>query len=985
MKYDHKKIEKKWQGYWEKNRTFEVDEDSDKKKYYCLDMFPYPSGDGLHVGHPEGYTATDIFSRYLRMHGYNVLHPMGWDAFGLPAENFAIKKSVHPSTTTKKNIDHFRTQIKSLGFSYDWNREVNTASEEYYKWTQWLFLELYTHGLAYKKKAPVNWCPSCQTVLANEQVENGVCERCEHTVVQKELEQWFFKVTQYAEQLLNDLDSLDWPDPIKNAQRNWIGKSEGSLLQFPLVGKNVPTYRYVLLHGYDGSPDGIFFPWLKKELEKRGSSVTVPKLPHSDTPQEQEQVDYVLKHCKFDQCTILFGHSLGAVIALKVAEKLSSPIAGLVLAGGFIENNFRDQPRPFDSTFSWKFDFEKITRNAGNIKIISEQNDYAIPREQGRKIQAALGGSLTEVAGEESHFIGEKEPALLAHLAPTISVFTTRPDTLFGATYMVIAPEHPLIMDKKLGIENHAEVSAYVSNTKKKSERERLHLQKEKTGVELKGVRAVNPATGKEIPIWIADYCVASYGTGAIMAVPAHDQRDFEFAKKFGLPITMVICPHYPAPTCPVRDEAYIGPGHLVESGQFTGMASTEATHEITNFAGGVTKINYKIRDWLISRQRYWGAPIPIIYCEACGEVPVPQIDLPVFLPTDVDFRPTGESPLTRSASFHDVKCPSCGAHARRESDTMDTFVCSSWYFLRYSSAHSANAPFEKEKIEYWLPVDMYVGGAEHAVLHLLYARFITKALRDMGYLNFSEPFSRLRNQGLILGEDGEKMSKSRGNVINPDEIIELYGADTMRLYEMFMGPFEDAKPWSTKSIIGIRRFLEKVWRVYECQRDRIKWTESKILEKMIHKTVKKVTEDIVTFKFNTAISALMICTHALTDTHAKGEKIPISYLEKFILLLSPFAPHMAEELWQGLGKTDALAFHPWPTYDPTFLEEEMYKLIIQINGKVRDSIEISKETTEDEIKKIALGRETTQKWLEGKTISHVIVIPNRLINIVVE
>ncbi len=806
MKYDHKKIEKKWQESWEKNRTFEVVEDSDKKKYYCLDMFPYPSGDGLHVGHPEGYTATDIFSRYLRMHGYNVMHPMGWDAFGLPAENFAIKKGIHPATTTKKNIDHFRKQIKSLGFSYDWSREVNTASQEYYKWTQWLFLELHKHGLAYKRRAPVNWCTSCQTVLANEQVQDGTCERCKSVVVQKELEQWFFKVTQYAEELLGDLDSLDWPEPIKSAQRNSIGKSEGAEIEFKIKNQEVK-----------------------------------------------------------------------------------------------------------------------------------------------------------------------------------IKVFTTRPDTLFGATYLVMAPEHPLIMSNEFRIENQAEVDAYIAQTKKKTELERLHLEKEKTGVECKGGKAINPATGKEIPIWIADYCVVSYGTGAIMAVPAHDERDFAFAKKFGLPITMVVCPHYPAPTCPVLDEAYTGQGHLVESGQFNGMKSNEAKQAITDFVGGIMKVNYKIRDWLISRQRYWGAPIPIIYCEACGEVPVPEIDLPVTLPTDVDFRPTGESPLVRSASFHNVKCPNCGKNARRESDTMDTFVCSSWYFLRYASANSSDVPFEKEKIDYWLPVDMYVGGAEHAVLHLLYARFITKALRDMGYLNFSEPFSRLRNQGLILGEDGEKMSKSRGNVINPDEIIELYGADTIRLYEMFMGPFEDAKPWNAKSIIGIRRFLEKVWRVYASQEHGEESEKSDPLEKVIHKTIKKVTQDIVTFKFNTAISALMICANALTDTKALGKEIPVSFLEKFILLLSPFAPHMAEELWQNLGKTDTLAFHQWPTYDEALLEEETYRLIIQVNGKVRDSIEITKKTSDIELKKISFEREIIKKWTEGKTISKTVIIPNRLINIVVE
>ncbi len=804
--YDHKKIEKKWQKYWEENKTFRALEDPEKKKYYVLDMFPYPSNDGLHVGHPEGYTATDIYSRYFRMHGYNVLHPMGWDAFGLPAENYAIKKGIHPAEITEKNITNFRRQIQSLGFSYDWDREINTSSPKYYKWTQWLFLELYKKGLAYKKKASVNWCTSCQTVLANEQVVQGACERCGSAVIQKELSQWFFKVTEYADELLECLDELDWPEPIKLAQKNWIGRSEGAQIEFRIQN-----------------------------------------------------------------------------------------------------SEFR------------------------------------------------------------------------------ITVFTTRPDTLFGATYLVLAPEHPIIKNQEYRIKNTEEVGAYILQTKKKSELERTHLAKEKTGVQLQGVSAINPATGKEIPIWIADYVIGSYGTGAIMAVPAHDQRDFEFAKKFNLPIQIVVCPHYPAPTCPVLDEAFEGRGHLVESGDFTGMPSEEAKRAITEFVGGIKKIQYKLRDWLISRQRYWGAPIPIIYCDSCGEVPVPEIELPVTLPIDVDFKPTGESPLTRSTSFHTVTCPQCGKAARRESDTMDTFVCSSWYYLRYTSPHACDEPFIKEITDYWLPVDMYVGGAEHAVLHLLYARFITKALRDSGTIQFGEPFVRLRNQGLILGEDGEKMSKSRGNVVNPDEIIEVYGADTMRLYEMFMGPFEDAKPWSTKSIIGSRRFLEKVWAIGE----RIKNQETRItegaknlpLEKKVHQTIKKVTEDSKNFKFNTAISSLMILANAFQDE--KGH-IPVILYSQFLLLLAPFAPHIAEELWSLLGH-DTLAYQPWPSYDPAILEEKMATLIIQIDGKIRDRIELSKDASEEAVRTHVLTREVVKKWIEGKKIGRIVVVQGKLVNIVTE
>jgi len=805
--YPHKKIEKKWQKYWEKNKTFEVTEDAEKKKQYTLDMFPYPSGEGLHVGHPEGYTANDIFTRYLRMNGYNVLHPIGYDAFGLPAENFAIKKGVHPNDTTQKNITRIREQLKSFGFSYGWSREVNTSSPEYYRWTQWLFLQLYRKGLAYKKSAPVNWCPSCQTVLANEQVIQGECERCHASVVQKNLEQWFFKVTTYAEELLSGLETIDWPSSIKISQKNWIGKSEGARITFQIVDVN-----------------------------------------------------------------------------------------------------------------------EKI------------------------------------------------------------EIFTTRPDTLFGATYMVLAPEHPLIDTLKKGIINATEIEDYQKTTQKKNELERTSLEKEKTGVVLEGIYAINPATHKKIPVWIADYVLPTYATGAIMAVPAHDSRDFAFAKKYNLPIKMVVCPHYPASTCPILDEAYEGDGHLVESGSFTGTTNTESKKAIAEFVGGGTHIQYRLRDWLISRQRYWGAPIPIIYCETCGEQEVPEADLPVLLPTDVDFRPTGESPLSRSKTFHDVICPKCGKPARRESDTMDTFVCSSWYYLRYPSSQDEQNPFTKEKVSYWLPVDMYIGGAEHAVLHLLYSRFITKALRDAGFLSFDEPFNRLRNQGLILGEDGEKMSKSRGNVINPDDIVTAYGADTMRIYIMFMGPLEDAKPWNTASIMGSRRFLDKAWDIFIKTSEELENAETpETLKRILHKTIKKVTDDIVTFNFNTAISALMILLNAMHDTVKNGGSIGVQTKKTFLLLLSPFAPHIAEELWESLGHAETITYHPWPQYDSTLLVEDTTTLIIQINGKVRDSIMVPTGISEEEAKKLALSRDVIKKWIEGKEIKKIIFARGTLLNIVAQ
>lgn len=806
--YPHKIIEKKWQEYWETNKTFEVTEDAEKKKYYCLDMFPYPSSNGLHVGHPEGYTATDIFCRYLRMNGYNVLHPMGWDAFGLPAENFAIKEGTHPATTTAKNIENFRKQIKSFGFSYNWSREVDTSSPEYYRWTQWIFLQLYKKGLAYKRKAPVNWCGSCQTVLANEQVVGGSCDRCHGPIIQKEFEQWFLKVTEYADELLTCLDTLDWPSSIKASQRNWIGKSEGARIAFQLV-----------------------------------------------------------------------------------------------------------------------------------------DSEYAL------------------------------------------EVFTTRPDTLYGATYMVIAPEHPIIENFTSHILNLKEIQTYRETTNKKSELERAHLEKEKTGVEIQGILAVNPSNGEKIPVWISDYVLMSYGTGAIMAVPAHDARDFAFAKKYALPIRMVICPDYPAPTCPILDEAYEGDGHLVESGEFTGMPMAEAKTAITEHVGGAMEVRYKLRDWLISRQRYWGAPIPIIYCDTCGEQPVPEIDLPVLLPTDVDFRPTGESPLLRSKEFHSVKCPSCGIAAHRESDTMDTFMCSSWYYLRYTSPHESDQPFDEEKIKYWMPVDMYVGGAEHAVLHLLYARFMTKAMRDCGFLSFDEPFTRLRNQGMILGEDGEKMSKSRGNVINPDDVVATFGADTIRIYEMFMGPFEATKPWSTNGAVGVRRFLERVWYVFDRidkNPNRHIQQSSDALRKTIHKTVKKVTEDIVTFNFNTAISSMMICTNALHDAVNADQSIDDDIQKKFLLILSPFAPHLAEELLERKNEEPS-HLHAWPSYDPDLVKDTVVTIVIQINGKVRDQIEADADMPDDMLKAHVFERPAVQKWIEGKDVKNIIVVKNKLVNIVAE
>lgn len=819
--YDHKKIEPKWQEYWEKHPDiYSADEKSKKGKMYVLDMFPYPSGDGLHAGHVESYTATDIVSRYFRLKQYNVLHPQGWDAFGLPAENYAIKTKIHPSITTQKAISNFKHQMGILGLSYDWSREVNSSDPNYYKWTQWFFLLLYKNGLAYKSKAKVNWCDQCQTVLANEQAEGGICERCKKDVVQKDLEQWFFKITDFVENknktagLISGLDKIDWPSSTKLAQKNWIGKSEGAQFKMPIVGTD-------------------------KNLE----------------------------------------------------------------------------------------------------------------------------------------------------------VFTTRLDTVFGMTFALIAPEHELVQQLKPQITNWNEVKKYIVETKSKSELQRISEVKEKTGVQLKGIRIINPFTKEEIPLFVSDFVLAHYGTGAVMAVPAHDERDYDFAKKYNLNIKKVILPEAllrilrnPEDTAMgavsnirIESECFTLDGELTNSGEYNGLSSADARKAITQWLEekGIGKgtINYKLRDWLVSRQRYWGAPIPIIYCEKCGEVPVPEKDLPVLLPDDVDFMPHGESPLVRSKKFHDVKCPKCGLSAKRESDTMDTFVCSSWYYFRYADPKNNKEFASKEEIKKWLPVDLYVGGAEHNVLHLLYSRFFTKVLHNLGYIEFDEPFFKLRHQGIILAEDGRKMSKSLGNVVNPDDVINEYGADALRMFEMFMGPLEDSKPWNTKGIVGISRFLERIWNLKE----KISDNANPQIKKSIHKAIKKISGDIEGLDFNTAISAMMILTNELGKESFSKEDFEI-----FLILLSPFAPHIAEELWQSLGHKDSIFKEQWPEFDPKLVKDDVISLVIQVNGKVRDNVEAEADISEEKAKELALSRDNVKRWIEGKEIKKVIFVPNKLLNIVI-
>lgn len=806
-RYDYTRIEKKWQKYWEEHKTYRCVENPlipEDKRYYVLDMFPYPSGAGLHVGHPEGYTATDIFSRYLRMNGYNVLHPMGFDAFGLPAENYAIKTGTHPAITTNANIQRFREQLKSIGFSYDWDREISTCEPEYYKWTQWIFLQLFKKGLAYESEEPINFCPSCKTGLANEEVKDGLCDRCGTRVVRKRIRQWVLKITEYADRLLEDLEELDWPEPVKAMQKNWIGKSEGAHVQFKVKGSD-----------------------------------------------------------------------------------------------------------------------------------------------------------------------------------DTITVFTTRPDTLFGATYMVLAPEHKLVQKITTQAQKQT-IDAYVEAAAHKSDLERTDLAKTKTGV-WTGAYAINPVNGKEIPIWISDYVLISYGTGAIMAVPAHDERDYAFAKTFNLPIVDVVKPIDRPDYSTERDGCFADDGIAINSGSFTGLPTTEFKKKITAWLEqeglGKYAVSYKLRDWLFSRQRYWGEPIPIVHCEHCGIVPVPESELPVVLPDVESYAPsgTGESPLARIDAWVHTKCPKCGGNAKRETNTMPQWAGSCWYYLRYIDPRNDKAFADPEKLKYWLPVKLYVGGTEHAVLHLLYARFWHKVLYDLGFVTTKEPFQRLVNQGMILGEDGQRMSKSRGNVINPDDIIRNYGADTLRVYEMFMGPLEVTKPWNTSGLNGITRFLDRLYAIAQKPLTDNPGEERFVRE--LNKTIKKVTEDTATLNFNTAISAMMTYSSELS----KLEAIPRKLWEPFILLFAPYAPHLAEEVWEMAGHKSSVAHERWPDYDLALCEEAVVTIVVQINGKVRDEFTAAKGTEKTILETKAKERSKIQGYLSGKTIVKTIVVPDRLVNFVIQ
>ena len=800
--YNFKFIEKKWQDKWDEQHGFEAENGSDKKKFFGLIEFPYPSGQGLHVGHPRSYTAMDIIARKRRMQGYNVLYPIGWDAFGLPAENYAIKNNVHPAVITAKNIANFKRQLKMLGFSFDWSREVNTTDPEYYKWTQWIFIQLFKKGLAYKQEMPINWCTSCNVGLANEEVVNGVCERCGGEVIQKRQSQWMLKITEYAQRLIDDLDDIDFLEKIKTQQRNWIGRSEGAEVTFKLT------------------------------------------------------------------------------------------------------------------------------------------------------------------TGDE------------------MVVYTTRCDTLFGATYTVISPEHPII--EKLGdkLSNYDEIKSYQAAAAKKSEFERTELAKEKTGVKLCGVNAINPVTGDEIPVFVSDYVLVTFGTGAIMAVPAHDTRDWEFAKKFNLPIVEVV-----SGGKNVNEEPYtdVSDGIMVNSGFLTGMTVKEAIAAMIDYLEkegiGKRKVNYKLRDWVFSRQRYWGEPIPIVHCEKCGYVPIPEDELPLVLPDMKEFKPgeNGESPLANATEWINTTCPCCGGKAMRETDTMPQWAGSSWYFLRYTDAHNENALASKEALDYWTPVDWYNGGMEHTTLHLLYSRFWHKFLFDIGVVPTKEPYQKRTSHGMILGENGEKMSKSRGNVVNPDDVVNEFGADAFRTYEMFLGAFDQSTPWSQQGLKGCYKFIEKVWNLQNIMTDDEGYSVE--LEKSMHKTIKKVGEDFERMKFNTAIATMM---SFLNDVSKKGSITKGEY-KTFITLLNPVAPHVTEELWEMLGGEGLLSLHAWPEYDESKTVDDEIEIVVQINGKIRDKMSVAADLNRDELQAVAMESERIKTLVEGKQVVKIIAVPGKLVNIVVK
>lgn len=974
--YDHRKIEKKWQKKWASAKLYKTpDKAPGKKNYFLLTEFPYPSGN-LHVGHWYAFAVPDILARALRMQGKNVMYPVGFDAFGLPAENAAIKNKLNPRIWTYKNIAYMKKQMASMGTSFDWSREVITCDPAYYKWTQWQFLQFFKNGLAYRKETSVNWCPKDKTVLANEQVVNGKCERCDCEVVQRQMLQWNLKITDYADRLVDDLTALDWPEQIKESQRNWIGRSEGAEIDFPL-DLGLKPGKALILHGFEGSPETGWRPWLKNELEKYGWTVHAPAWPDAEHPKYETVMDFLRKEtADFGENDIVIGHSLGAHFAMKLAEE--KIIGRLVIVAptfansGLHYNGYR-KAWPESDVDALEHTIEKNPVDFSKLRARSKvalfsTNDPYIPVSHADQLDSSWQKVMVHGMQHMSH-----QPKILEifeYVVPAIRVFTTRADTLFGATYLVLAPEHrwvTLALEHKTVLKNNDEVHAYVANAGKKTELERMTEQKDKTGIELKGVTAINPATGEKIPVYVADYVLAHYGTGAIMAVPAHDERDNAFAKKFGLPIREVVEGG--------GASLHTGDGMLKHSGEFSGAPSAGARQKMVD-AFGLKKTTYKLRDWIVSRQRYWGVPIPIVHCKQCGEVAVPDKDLPVKLPEIKDYLPegSGKSPLAKAKGWVKVKCPKCKAWAERETDTLDTFVDSSWYFIRYADPKNKKAFADKKKMLNWMPVDRYSGGAEHTTMHVLYSRFWQKALYDLKLVKDSEPYTRRMNRGLIMGPDGQKMSKSRGNVIDPDDVVSRLGADTVRMYLAFIGPYNEvgSYPWNPDGVVGVRRFLERVWRL----RERLVKKTSDSVERAMHQAIRKATDDVQLLKFNTAIAALM---SFLNDAEKEG--IAKKEYETLLRLIAPFAPHMAEELWAELKHKKSVHLEKWPKYDEKKLISDTVTIAVQVNGKVRTQISAAKDAGQEDVRKLAEA--AASKWMEGRSVARAIVVPNRLINLV--
>ncbi|MFA6458472.1 MAG: leucine--tRNA ligase [Patescibacteria group bacterium] len=1001
MTFDHSEFEPKWQKQWDDAKLFAAADASAKEKFYVLVEFPYPSGDGLHVGHCRSYTALDIVARQARMSGKNVLFPIGFDAFGLPTENFAIKNKIHPRTATDKNIANFTRQLKSIGFSFDWERVVDTTDPQYYKWTQWIFLKFLEAGLAYQAKIPINWCVDCKIGLANEEVVDGKCERCGGKIERRVKQQWMLAITKYAQQLLDGLETVDFLPRIKAQQQNWIGRSEGAEVDFAISGLTRGEANRDFHPSGANDCEGLFLlTWNtvaangdeENDSEQKNFTPGEKLIDSSEKARAildalAEAEDAAKDGFKILEAVVAENHVHAVVWISEESGGIGVVVKNLkgISSRRFWQQNPPPPPPPLNTAVSTP---PNTTVNGGVKKDKNDKSQFNHLWRHGYHFSllakhASYENAMNYIA---SHKQKSKLARFFSELPLAIRVFTTRPDTLFGATYTVLSPEHALLAKLKPQIQNWAEVQKYISAAAAKSDLERTELAKEKTGVKLAGVAAINPVSGEEIPIFVADYVLASYGTGAIMAVPAHDERDFEFATKFEIEIREVVQsveavnPRVNSGVKPT-EKCFAGDGVAINSGEFDGLPTAEFKKKIVAFLEekGVGKraINFKLRDWVFSRQRYWGEPIPVVHCEKCGIVPLNLKDLPLELPPVEKYEPTetGESPLAAITDWVQTTCPKCGGAARRETDTMPNWAGSSWYFLRYIDPRNDQAFADPAKLKYWLPVDLYNGGMEHTVLHLLYSRFWHKFLFDQKLVPTPEPYARRISHGMILGPDGEKMSKSRGNVINPDEIVRKFGADTLRLYEMFIGPFDQAASWSEGGVAGVRKFLEKVWRLFE----KLTNSVNPELEKSLHKTIKKVSQDITGRHFNTAVSSLMIFVNEATQVG-----LPQNLGEDLLRMLAPFAPHLTEEIWAKLGHTTSIHLEKWPSFDPALAKDETITLAISVNGKLRDTISVAAEIGKDEALALAKQSEKIQKWLDGKEISKEIFVPGKMINFVI-